>query len=81
MKMKNAKNDVWLANGNGYMVENKEYREHLKKSDEVKEVSAVSFFLFILVVILTFSVRNQNAPIIGQSTKPTPIDTTLNQLE
>jgi hypothetical protein len=46
MKMKNAKNDVWLADGNGYMVENKEYQEHLKKSDEVKEVSAAFFFYF-----------------------------------
>jgi hypothetical protein len=46
MKMKNAENDVWLANGNGYMVENHEYQEHLKKSDEVKEVNPA--FEFIL---------------------------------
>jgi hypothetical protein len=39
MKMKCAQNDVWLSNGNGYMVENGEYQEHLKKSDEAKEVT------------------------------------------
>lgn len=42
--MKNAKDDVWLANGNGYVVKSQEYQEHLKKSDEVKEVG-FAFFL------------------------------------
>ena len=43
--MKNAQDDVWLANGLGYMVENEEYQQHLKKSDEVKEVIFVVFLI------------------------------------
>jgi hypothetical protein len=39
MKMLRAEKDVRLVNGEGYMVEEKLYQEHLKNSSDLKEVS------------------------------------------
>ena len=38
MKMKRAEDDVWLSNGEAYMVENVKYSEHLKTSLDGREV-------------------------------------------
>jgi hypothetical protein len=37
--MLRAEKDVRLVNGEGYMVEEKLYQEHLKNSSDLKEVS------------------------------------------
>ena len=39
MKMKNAKDDVWLSNGEAYIVEAAKYKMHLEDSINGKEVS------------------------------------------
>jgi hypothetical protein len=39
MKMKNAKDDVWLSNGEAYIVEAAKYKKHLEDSIDGKEVS------------------------------------------
>jgi hypothetical protein len=39
MKMKGPKNDVWLSDGEGYMVKEGPYIQHLKETAEIKQVS------------------------------------------
>jgi hypothetical protein len=38
MNMKNAGDDVSLSEGTGFMVKDKEYKEHIRVSKETKEV-------------------------------------------
>jgi hypothetical protein len=38
MKMRKPKDDVWLADGEGYFVEEGPYRQHLQATNEVKQV-------------------------------------------
>jgi hypothetical protein len=38
MKMKCPKDDVWLSNGVGYMVEHEPYQNHLTMTIEAKQV-------------------------------------------
>jgi len=46
MKMKNPKDDVPLTDGEGYMVKEAPYRQHLSES---KEVSVVSILFYLSV--------------------------------
>jgi hypothetical protein len=38
MKMKRAEDDIWLSNGEAYMVENIRYKEHLEAASDGREV-------------------------------------------
>ena len=38
--MKRPKDDVWLSDGEGYMVEHEPYQDHLTKTIEAKQVGS-----------------------------------------
>lgn len=43
VKMRIPENNVWLTNGEGYLVENKRFTQHLSVTKEVKEVCQVPY--------------------------------------
>jgi hypothetical protein len=78
MKMKRAEDDVWLSNGEAYMVENVKYNEHLKASLDGREVRIrISFFYYLANIAF----RDRLARTIGQSIKQTLCIKILKQLE
>ena len=46
VRMRNPKDDVKLTNGEGYMVADSRYQEHLKITKEVKQVHSVTVNLY-----------------------------------
>jgi hypothetical protein len=44
MKMKRPMDDVWLSDGEGYLVEERPYIKHLKETLEIKQVKYQPFW-------------------------------------
>jgi hypothetical protein len=55
MKMQRSQDDVPLMKGEGYMVEEGRYQEHLRASTEIKEVTQHIPIVNIMVTLFTFS--------------------------
>lgn len=52
LKMKNPADDVYLADGHGFMVESKRYEEHIKSANDTRVVCTLN--LSISEVCLTY---------------------------
>ena len=62
LKMPRAEKDVWLTNGEGYMVEKSNYQRHLLEAKDIREVSASAKTVTFVSRILLLEVKMLKPP-------------------
>jgi hypothetical protein len=76
MKMKKDADDVFLSDGEGYMVQWMPYKQHLDASIEGKHVCIILHYICTFCLTI-HSNRLQHVPTTRLSLKPTPIERIL----